>query len=352
MQQEIIQLKEKIINLILATQTLAELAEVEVRLLGRKSELADKLRMLGTLPAEQKKDLGILLNKIKQEINQVLQDKQNNLEQLRLGSLSQTDRVDVTLPGLKNPRGHLHLVSQAIFEISDIFARIGFRRARYPEVEWDYYAFEALNMPSEHPARDEWETFFMDAPVNKKMGKMILTPHTSSGQIREMLKGELPIRMINIAKTYRRQIDLTHVPMFHQMEGLMIDEDVSITNLKGVIDYFAKSFFGPERITRLRPFHFRFTEPSFEIDINCGICGGSGRVRGAKCRVCKQGWLELAGAGLVHPNVLKAGGVDFKKYGGFAFGWGVERVMTTRSGIKLDDLRDLYRNDFRFLEQF
>jgi phenylalanyl-tRNA synthetase alpha chain len=208
-------------------------------------------------------------------------------------------------------------------------------------------------MPSDHPARDEWETFFMDAPPHAKLGKMVLTPHTSSGQAREMHRGELPIRMINISKTYRRQIDVSHVPMFHQFEGLMVDKNVSVTHLKGVLDYFAKAFFGPERKTRLRPFHFRFTEPSFEVDISCGICGGTGRLaEGGKCRLCKEGWLELGGAGMTHPNVLKAGGIDPEEYGAFAFGWGVERTMMMKSGVKIDDIRELYRNDLRFLRQF
>jgi phenylalanyl-tRNA synthetase alpha chain len=181
---------------------------------------------------------------------------------------------------------------------------------------------------------------------------MVLTPHTSSGQAREMQKGKLPIRMINISKCYRRQIDVTHVPMFHQFEGLMIDRRVSVTHLKGVLDHFAQSFFGPGRVTRLRPYHFRFTEPSFEIDISCGLCGGTGMQGSQKCRLCKEGWLELGGAGMTHPNVLKAGGLDPEEWSGFAFGWGVERTMMMKDGIRLDDIRHLYRNDLRFLEQF
>jgi phenylalanyl-tRNA synthetase alpha chain len=182
---------------------------------------------------------------------------------------------------------------------------------------------------------------------------MVLTPHTSSSQVREMEKRHLPIRMINIAKCYRRQIDVSHVPMFHQFEGLLIDKHVSVTHLKGVLDYFAKSFFGPDRVTRLRPFHFRFTEPSFEVDISCGICGGTGKLaEGQKCRLCKEGWLELGGAGMVHPNVLKAGKIDPEEWGGFAFGWGVERTMAMKSGVRIDDIRVLYKSDFRFLRQF
>jgi phenylalanyl-tRNA synthetase alpha chain len=243
-------------------------------------------------------------------------------------------------------------VTDAITEITETFAKLGFTHVRHPEVEWEWYAFESLNMPSDHPARDEWETFFMNAPVDPKFGRMVLTPHTSSGQVREMQKGQLPIRAINISKCYRRQIDVTHVPMFHQFEGWLIDQNVTVANLKGVLDYFAKSFFGEGRVTRLRPYHFRFTEPSFEIDISCGICNGTGKLGNEKCRVCKEGWLELGGAGMFHPNVLKAGGIDPEVYSGLAFGWGVERTMMMKDGIKLDDIRHLYRNDVRFLEQF
>jgi phenylalanyl-tRNA synthetase alpha chain len=202
-------------------------------------------------------------------------------------------------------------------------------------------------MPTSHPARDDWETFFVDAPVNPKLGKMVLTPHTSNGQVREMERlGKPPIRMINIAKCYRRQSDISHTVMFHQFEGLVVDTDINITHLKGTIDYFVKQFFGPNRKSRLRPYHFQFTEPSFEVDVTCDICLGKG------CKLCKEGWLELGGAGMVHPNVLKAGKIDPQKYTGFAFGWGVERTFMMKSGLKIPDLRLLYSNDIRFLNQF
>jgi len=202
-------------------------------------------------------------------------------------------------------------------------------------------------MPKDHPARDEWETIFIDQKPHLKMGKMVLTTHTSNGQVREMERVKKPpIKMINIAKCYRRQQDITHTIMFHQFEGLLIDKNINIPHLKGVFDYFAKEFYGPDRKTRLRPFNFRFTEPSFEVDINCPLCLGKG------CRTCKSGWHELGGAGMVHPNVLKAGGIDPKKYTGFAFGWGVERTYMMRSNLKIEDFRLFYSNDFRFLKQF
>jgi phenylalanyl-tRNA synthetase alpha chain len=207
-------------------------------------------------------------------------------------------------------------------------------------------------MPKGHPARDDFETFFIDFPENQKYGKMVLSPHTSSGQNREMRRTKPPIRMINIAKTYRPNWDTTHTPMFHQFEGLCIDKDINITHLKGTIDYFVKQFFGKERTIRLRPAHFQFTEPSFEIDVSCGICGGKGEIEGKKCRVCKSGWLELAGAGMVHPNVLRMGEIDPKQYSGWAFGFGPERCMMMREEMKIDDIRILYNGDIRFLEQF
>ncbi len=181
---------------------------------------------------------------------------------------------------------------------------------------------------------------------------MVLTPHTSNGQVREMERRKPPIRMINLAKCYRRQSDISHVPMFHQFEGLLIDRNVSVTHLKGTLDYFARAFFGPEREIRLRPYHFRFTEPSFEIDVSCEVCHGTGRSKNEKCRLCKSGWLELGGAGMVHPRVLKAGGLNPKEWSGFAFGWGVERVLMMKSGLQIGDMRMLYNNELSFLEQF
>ena len=290
---------------------------------------------------EEKKRLGQSANQLKQAIISKINEIQADLKREKKEKF-----LDITILGTKFPEGHLNLVTTAIREIDEIFQRIGFNRRCYPEVEWDWYAFESLNMPPDHPARDEWETFFIDSrPIGSK-GQRLLTPHTSSGQVREMEKGKLPIRITNISKCYRRQYDISHVPMFHQFEGLLIDKNVTIAHLKGTVDYFVKQFFGPERKIRLRPFHFQFTEPSFEIDISCGICQGRG------CKLCKGGWLELAGAGMVHPKVLEAGKIDPKKYSGFAFGWGVERTYAMKSGLNLDDIRPLYEPDLRFINQF
>lgn len=314
--------------------------------LGGKSEFARLSRQIQYIPKQDKSRVGVLINQVKQSIEGFIESSSNSQP-----ITNNSQPFDITLPGIEPPQGHLHIVTQAIMEITRIFERIGFTRARYPEVDWDYYAFEALNMPADHPARDEWETFFITPPwkkanQDKRFTKIVLTPHTSNGQVREMEKGNIPIRMINIAKCYRRQSDVSHTEMFHQFEGLYVDKNVSIAHLKGVIEYFVKSFYGPKRTIRLRPFHFQFTEPSFEIDVTCDICLGKG------CRLCKEGWLELGGSGMVHPNVLKAGNVDTTHYNGFAFGWGVERTFMMKSGTKIDDIRTLYGNDVRFLQQF
>lgn len=346
-------LKDRIIAAVADAKDLRALEEVEVRELGRKGEFATLMKGLGSLSPEERKEAGMLANRVKQDIAEAVARRRGELESARNAAIGDAERIDVTVPGTRPELGHLHLTTQAIQEIVAIFSKLGFTRVRHPEVDWDFYAFESLNMPGDHPARDEWETFFMDAPPHREKGKMVLTPHTSSGQVREMEKKDLPIRMVSIGKCYRRQIDVSHVPMFHQFEGLLIDRHVSVTHLKGVLDHFAREFFGPERTTRLRPFHFRFTEPSFEVDISCGICGGTGKIGDdERCRLCKEGWLELGGAGMVHPNVLKAGGIDPEEWGGFAFGWGVERTKMMQSGVKLDDIRIMYKGDLRFLRQF
>lgn len=300
--------------------------------------LAQEIR---NIDPNERGSFGRDLNSAKAEIEKALSKKRLRTKHSALS----TQSIDVTAPGKAQKIGHLHLVSQAIEEIVAIFAKLGFSLQSYPEVDWDFYAFEALNMPKDHPARDDWETFFVKAPYNQKYGNQVLTPHTSNGQVREMERvGKPPIRMLNIARCYRRQIDVSHTPMFHQFEGLYVDKKVSIPQLKGTFDFFTTNFFGKNRVTRLRPHHFRFTEPSFEVDVTCGICEGKG------CRMCKSGWLELGGSGMVHPNVLKAGGIDPKKYSGFAFGWGIERTIAMKT--ELPDIRLLFQNDLRFLEQF
>jgi phenylalanyl-tRNA synthetase alpha chain len=341
--EEIINLKNQALARIMDTKSVEEIEQIRIDLLGRSGKLNKKIQEIRKLEGDERKEVGYIINETKKAIEEFLGTQKSKIR----ASSASKNAFDETIPGEKLPRGHLHLVTTAINEISSVFEKIGFVRVRYPEVEWDWFAFEALNFPEDHPARDDWETFFVDAKKSEKYGPMILTPHTSSGQVREMQRVKNPpIRMINIAKCYRRQLDSRHLTMFHQFEGLVIDENITLVNLKGTLDYFAKTFFGQNRKTRLRPYHFQFTEPSFEVDITCGICDGKG------CKLCKEGWLELGGAGMVHPNVLKNGGIDPKKYTGFAFGWGVERTFMMKAGINLPDIRLLYSSDLRFLRQF
>lgn len=332
------------------TQSKAESSQTKEELrayyLGKKGKFNDLAQCLKLILPENRKDAGRMLNELKgwisEQFPQPIQAKTGNVG------------VDLTIPGSDQGVGHVHPMSQAIDEITRIFEKIGFTRVRYPEVDGDHYAFEALNMPAKHPARDEWETFFVDLPKDSLLGKIVLTPHTSNGQVREMERlGKPPIRMINIARCYRRQADVTHTPMFHQFEGLVVDKGINIQHLKGTIEHFAREFYGPQARSRIRPFHFMFTEPSFEVDFSCTICNGTGKLaNGEKCRFCKSGWHEVGGAGMVHPNVLKAGGIDPEEYTGFAFGWGIERTYTLRPGLHIDDIRMLYNGDLRLLEQF
>ena len=364
------ELKTKLLS-DLATKRLSN--ELQNEYLGRKGLFNELAKSIRELEPSDKAEGGQLLNQLKNEL-------QAQLTSSSILSPSSSN-LDLTIPGLKPTVGHLHPISQAMEEITDIFTKIGFTRVRYSEVDWDWYAFESLNMPPSHPARDEWETFFIDIPDTTKDfkydanhprkrhpsligGKIVLTPHTSNGQVREMerLRSEPPIRMINIARCYRRQQDATHTQMFHQFEGLVVDKGINIQHLKGTLDYFAEEFYGPGTKSRIRPFHFQFTEPSFEVDFSCHICDGTGEVKieGSrnksgtthKCRFCKSGWHEVGGAGMVHPNVLKAGGIDPDKYTGFAFGWGIERTYTLKEGLNIDDIRLLYSSDMRFLKQF
>ncbi|MBI3290720.1 phenylalanine--tRNA ligase subunit alpha [Candidatus Falkowbacteria bacterium] len=342
MKDRIQQLKDKFEEEIKNISGALDLEKLEIKFLGRKAgELTKVLRGLKNLPDQERKEVGQLSNKLKREITEKINQLKGKSDSAVLA-----EAIDVTLPGKKMPEGHLHLVTQAIDEIVEIFERIGFSLRRYPEVEWDWYAFESLNMPADHPARDEWETFFIDEkPVGPK-GQRVLTPHTSSGQVREMERKQMPIRMMNISKCYRRQSDASHLAMFHQFEGLLIDEEITVANLKGTLEYFFKSYYDEDRKYRIRPSHFQFTEPSFEVDVSCGVCQGKG------CKLCKAGWLELGGSGMVHPNVLRAGKIDSRKYSGFAFGWGVERSYMMKAGLNIPDIRMLYQNDLRFLNQF
>lgn len=326
---------------------LAELEWYALNAVSKDGPLAPLIQAIKTAPPEEKKQIGVLVNTLRTTIEQRIAQRR-----LELIKAADSEEKDVTLP-VQAPMGSLHPVTYAIEEIADIFKSIGFTRLSYPEVEWEWYAFEALNLGKDHPARDDVETFFIQENADPNLGRMVLTPHTSSGQVREFKRlGTPPVRTINISKTYRPNWDATHTPMFHQFEGICVDKNITIANLKGTIDYFVKKFFGMERKIRLRPYKFMFTEPSFEIDITCGICMGEGQVNGEKCKMCKSGWLELGGSGMIHEQVLRNGGVDPDEYTGWAFGFGVERVYSMKQGFNLDDIRILYSNDIRFLEQF
>ncbi len=342
MKDELNNLKNNALAQIIEAGDADSLEELRITYLGRNGSVNNFFKEMGKLDPDERKNFGILLNETKITIEEALSSKTEDLK-----TTKSKEWFDYTMPGTKYNLGHIHLISKTIQEITNVFEKIGFNRVRYPEVEWDWYAFGALNFPEGHPARDEWETFFVNEKPHPKFGNMLLTPHTSSGQIREMLRVKTPpIRMINIAKCYRRQSDVSHYPMFHQFEGLVIDKDINITHLKGTLDYFAKAVFGKEIKTRIRPYHFQFTEPSFEVDFSCTLCHGAG------CKLCKAGWLEVGGAGMVHPNVLKNCNIDPKTYSGFAFGWGVERILMMKPGLNIPDLRQLYSTDVRYLRQF
>ena len=349
------------------TRTVQAVADIELSYLGRNGKVNELLKNIKNLSLEEKKTAGKDINAFKVFVTEEIQKAKNALYQKE----DENIKVDVTLPPTLDESGSLHPITIAVNEITGIFNKIGFIRMSYPEVDWEYYAFETLNMPVTHAARDDFETTFLSGAADKKMGKMVLTPHTSNGQVREMerLKSIPPIRMINIGKCYRPNWDAAHTPMFHQFEGLCVDKDVTIANLKGALEYFVKSYFGENTETRLRPHHFQFTEPSFEVDITCTVCKGTALApltdavkeeqsdgktasvnKRQKCKICKSGWLELGGTGMVHPNVLKAGGIDPSIYSGWAFGFGIERVNMMKYGI--DDIRNYYSGDIRFLNIF
>lgn len=337
---QIINIKNQAISAILEAKSKKDLETLRINYLGRKGQFSNLLKEIVKIKPEERGEFGKTINFNKNAVSQALEAKLSSI-----AVQEKTIFFDTTIPGDKPPTGHLHLITQTINEIIEILEKIGFAKFSYPEVEWDWFTFEGLNMPKNHPARDEWETFFIENLESQEYGKAVLTPHTSNGQLREMLRAKKPpIRMLNIAKCYRRQVDVSHAPMFTQFEGLLIDKNINITHLKGTLDYFVKQYFGEDRETRIRPFHFQFTEPSFEIDITCIICKGRG------CKVCKEGWLEIGGAGMVHPTVLKNGGINPDEFSGFAWGWGVERLMMMKYSV--DDIRLLFNGDLRFLNQF
>lgn len=341
-------LKKTVLAELSKLTSVQDVSNFELLYLGRNGKINELLKGMKSLSLEEKKTAGKDINMLKVFVTEEVKKAKDALYLKEEESIN----IDITIPPVLEEQGSLHPITFAVNEITDIFNKIGFIRMSYPEVDFEYYAFEVLNMPKTHAARDDFETTFLSGLPDKKKGKIVLTPHTSNGQVREMerLKSTPPIRMINIGKCYRPNWDATHTPMFHQFEGLCVDKGITIANLKGTLDYFVKSYFGENTEVRLRPHHFQFTEPSFEVDITCTVCKGKAIIDGKKCKICKSGWLELGGTGMVHPNVLKSGGIDPQVYSGWAFGFGIERVNMMKYGI--DDIRNYYTGDIRFLKLF
>ena len=315
------------------------LEELRVRFLGKKGELTSVLRNMAAIPPEDRPKVGALLNNLRQEIEKAFEEKSKKAQELALNAKLKSEKIDVTEPGTHIDLGHRHPIYQTKKMLEDIFVGMGFSIVEGPEVEYDYYNFEALNLPKNHPARDTQDTFYITDNI-------LLRSQTSPVQVRAMEQMKPPIRIISPGRVYRADpADATHSPIFHQCEGLVVDKGITMGDLKGVLELFAKKVFGEKTKIRFRPHHFPFTEPSAEVDVTCWECGGKG------CRVCKnEGWVEILGAGMVHPFVLSNCGIDPNEYSGFAFGLGIERIAL--AAFNIDDLRLLYENDTRFLEQF
>jgi phenylalanyl-tRNA synthetase alpha chain len=321
-----------------SSSNLVELDKLRVHLLGKKGILTTQLKQLGKLPHEQRRTAGQEINRAKKELTQIIASQHKILEVKELNQKLASESIDVTLPGRGQITGGLHPVTQTLQRIEELFRQIGFKVEQGPEIEDDYHNFEALNIPESHPARAMHDTFYFDKHT-------VLRTHTSPVQIRTMETQEPPLRIIAPGRVYRCDSDLTHTPMFHQVEGLLVDENVSFADLKGILSDFLQAFFEKDLATRFRPSYFPFTEPSAEVDMECVMCNGKG------CNVCKNtGWLEVLGCGMVHPNVFKSANIDNEKYVGFAFGMGVERLAMLRYGV--NDLRLFFENDLQFLRQF
>ena len=321
-----------------ACGALAALEELRVQLLGKKGQLTLRLQGVGRLAVAERREAGQAINAVKQRLEQALAARHAELERAAIERELASGRIDVTLPGRGEGRGGLHPITRARLRIETLFRRAGFEVAEGPEVEDDFHNFEALNIPANHPARAMHDTFYL------KDGGLLRT-HTSPVQVRAMRSRTPPLALIAPGRVYRCDSDVSHSPMFHQVEGLVVDENISFANLKSVLHDFMEAFFERDLAMRLRPSYFPFTEPSAEVDITCVLCGGTG------CRVCKQtGWLEISGCGMVHPNVFRACGVDPERYTGYAFGMGIERLAMLRYGV--NDLRLFFENDLRFLGQF
>lgn len=340
MEQQLKGLKEEATSALELVDSVAKLNELKVKYLGKKGTLTSILRGLGSLSAEERPRMGQVVNEVRSVLETLINEKTEELKKTELLAQLAAEKIDVTLPGRIHPIGHQHPLTLTLNRIKTIFMQMGFTVAEGPEVEQDHFNFEALNLPKDHPARDMQDSFYITE-------ELLLRTHTSPVQARTMQASEpnSPIRIIAPGKVYRRDYDATHSPMFTQVEGLVIDQEIRFSDLKGMLEMFIHQIFDPKVGVRFRPSFFPFTEPSAEVDISCVMCQGKG------CRVCKgTGWLEILGSGMVHPRVLEMSGYDPKKVSGFAFGMGVERIAMLLYGI--DDLRLFYDNDLRFLRQF
>jgi len=339
MKERLQKIREDAIARIKASRNPEALNDVRVSILGKKGELTALLKSMKDVPPEERPAFGQLVNDTRAEIERVMEDAKKQMDQILLEMKLKTEVIDVTLPAKKNSVGHRHPNTIALEEVERIFIGMGYEVIEGPEVEYDLYNFEKLNIPANHPAKDEQDTFY----INKEI---VLRTQTSPVQARTMEKGKLPIRMISPGRVFRSdEVDATHSPSFHQIEGLVIDKNITFADLKGTLEEFAKELFGENTRTKFRPHHFPFTEPSAEVDVSCFKCGGKG------CRFCKgSGWIEILGCGMVHPHVLEMCGIDPDQYTGFAFGVGLERIALLK--YEIDDMRLLYENDIRFLRQF
>ncbi|WP_375168322.1 phenylalanine--tRNA ligase subunit alpha [Sneathia vaginalis] len=338
MEDKITKIEEQILKELKNVISLDKLNEVRVKALGKKSEFSMLLKEMVNLSGDERKELGKRINETKNLIKDRIDEAALNIKENIKKERIKKESIDISLPGKKQNHGSLHPITKTVLEIKSIVSEMGFDISDEPEVELVKYNFDALNIPKTHPSREKTDTFYITDEV-------VLRTQTSPMQIRYMLEHKPPFRMISLGKVYRPDYDVSHTPMFHQVEGLMVGEDVSFANFKAMLELIVKRIFGQERKVRFRPHFFPFTEPSAEMDVECGVCKGKG------CRVCKNsGWLEILGSGMVNPKVLEAGGIDPKKYQGFAFGIGLERVTMLKYGI--DDLRAFFENDIRFLEQF
>lgn len=339
MKEQLEALKQKALSELDGLASQKDVEDFRIRMLGKKGELTGLLRGMGSVPAEERPAIGQMVNELRAMLEEKLEARASALAEEAKKARLLAETLDVTLPGEKRSVGGLHPLNAVLEDLIDIFRSMGFDVVDGPEVETDYYNFEALNVPADHPARDMQDTFYLS-------DNLLLRTQTSAAQIRTMENRKPPIRIICPGRVFRAdEVDATHSPVFHQVEGLVVDKGITMCDLKGVLEQFAREIYGPETKVKFRPSFFPFTEPSVEVDVTCSECGGKG------CRVCKgSGWIEILGAGMVHPRVLSGCGIDPDEYSGFAFGIGLDRLTTTRH--KISDIRLLFENDVRFLDQF